>query len=260
VAAASALILIGAAAILQAVFLLGRVKRPDPASPFLLAAAALLLLVVIADRSLRIGFVAVTSVYESLLFFSAAICAVLFVLRIALRERLPALVVFGATVVALSLLMISSSPLAPRDIRPPIPALQSMWLVFHVGFSFIGEAFFAVSFAAAIAYLAAKEEQKRKDLDRIVYTTIGIGYPVFTAGALIFGAIWAYAAWGSYWSWDPKEIWALATWLIYTAYLHARLIRKAGMLSAVLAVAGFAAALFTFFGVNFLLSGMHSYR
>jgi ABC-type transport system involved in cytochrome c biogenesis permease subunit len=255
-----ALVLLAAAAALQAAFLLARKHGPDPFSHFLLAAAALLLLAVTVDRSIRISFVAITNTYESLLFFSAAISLALFFLRVLLKERLPAFASFGATVIALALLLLSSSPLAPKEIQPPIPALQSLWLVLHVSFSFIGEAFFAVSFASAIVALAARSEAVRRDAERITYTTIGIGYPVFTAGALVFGAIWAQAAWGSYWSWDPKETWALVTWLTYTAYLHTRFIRRLrGRLSSVLAIAGFAGTLFTFFGVNYLLMGLHSY-
>jgi ABC-type transport system involved in cytochrome c biogenesis permease subunit len=83
---------------------------------------------------------------------------------------------------------------------------------------------------------------------------------VFTVGALVFGAVWAEQAWGAWWSWDPKETWALVTWLVYTFYLHVRLIRKkTGALPAWISVIGFACTLFTFFGVNFLLSGLHSY-
>ena len=143
---------------------------------------------------------------------------------------------------------------------PPIPALQSHWLVLHVTFSFIGEAFFVIAFVAAIVFLADRSEERRPALDRLIYTSIGIGYPIFTAGALIFGAMWAEVAWGSWWSWDPKETWALVTWLVYTAYLHTRLTRRLrGRLSAVLAIAGFLFTLFTFFGVNYLLPGLHSY-
>jgi cytochrome c-type biogenesis protein CcsB len=113
---------------------------------------------------------------------------------------------------------------------------------------------------AAIAFLASHNEHRRDDMDRLVATSIGIGYPIFTAGALIFGAIWAQTAWGSWWSWDPKETWALITWLLYTAYLHTRLSKKLrGRTSAILAIAGFLATVFTYFGVNFLLSGLHSY-
>ena len=261
-----ALVLICLAAALQAAFLLRKGGRPDPVSHWLLAAGGALLVATIIQRSIAIRFVAVTNTYESLVFFSAAIALLLFVLRLVLNRGaarstgLPPFVAFGATLVAAVLLMISSSPVAPKEIVPPIPALQSLWLVLHVTFSFIGEAFFVVSFVAAIAHLASRSEQKRADMDRLAATAIGIGCPIFTTGALIFGAIWAETAWGSWWSWDPKETWALVTWLIYTAYLHTRLVRSLrGRVSAILAIAGFAATIFTFFGVNFLLSGLHSY-
>jgi ABC-type transport system involved in cytochrome c biogenesis permease subunit len=256
-----ALILIGLAAVLQAAFLLRRENRRDPVSHWLLAAAAGLLIADLADRSVRIRFVAVTDTYESLVFFSAVICLVLFSLRLARRTRgISPFVMFGATMVCLVLLMVSSSPLAPKDVVPPVPALRSFWLVLHVTFAFIGEAFFVVSFVASIGFLVARNEDRRADMDRLVVTAIGIGYPIFTAGALVFGAIWAETAWGAWWSWDPKETWALITWLIYTAYLHTRLVRRLrGKLSAVLSIVGFVATVFTFFGVNFLLSGLHSY-
>ena len=256
-----ALALIFFAAVVQAGFLLRRENRRDPVSHWLLAAAALLLLATLADRSIRIRFVAVTNTYESLVFFSAVICTVLFALRLARRTRgLSPFVLFGVTFVCLVLLMVSSSPIAPKEINPPIPALQSFWLVLHVTFSFIGEAFFVVSFVAAIVFLASRDENRKTDMDRLMVTAVGIGYPIFTAGALIFGAIWAERAWGTWWSWDPKETWALVTWLIYTAYLHTRLVRRMrGSISAVLAIVGFAATVFTFFGVNYLLTGLHSY-
>jgi len=166
----------------------------------------------------------------------------------------------GLTVFALALLMISSSPIAPRDIQPPIPALQSLWLVLHVTVSFIGEAFFALGLVSAIVFLASRTGERKGSADRIMYTSIAIGYPIFTVGALIFGAVWAEVAWGKWWSWDPKETWALVTWLVYTAYLHTRLIRRLqGKASAVLAIMGFAFTMFTFFGVNFLLPSLHGY-
>ena len=256
-----ALILIVIAAVFQAGFLLRRENRRDPASHWLLAAAAVLLLATLVDRSIRIRFAAVTNTYESLLFFSAALCAVLFVLRVVRRTQgFSPFVLFGATIVALALLAISSSPLTPHAIQPPIPALRSFWLVLHVTFSFIGEAFFVVSFIAALGYFITRTEERRAEMDRLVAAAVGIGYPVFTAGALVFGAIWAETAWGAWWSWDPKETWALITWLIYTAYLHTRLVKRLrGRISAVLALVGFAATLFTFFGVNYLLPGLHSY-
>jgi ABC-type transport system involved in cytochrome c biogenesis permease subunit len=255
-----ALIVLAAAAVLQIIFLLRRGERRDPLSHYLLALCAALLVVVLVDRSVRINFVAVTNTYESLVFFSMVTCLVVFVLRLMPKVKLPLFIQFGATIIAVILLMVSSSPVASREIQPPIPALQSLWLVLHVTFAFVGESFFAVSFVTAIVFLCHRDEEKKRPLDRIMYTTIGIGYPIFTAGGLIFGAIWAQTAWGRYWGWDPKETWALVTWLIYTVYLHSRFIKRLrGSAGAILNIAGFAATIFTYFGVNFLLSGLHSY-
>ncbi len=248
------------AAVSQAVSLFARSPRRDPLSRYVLLAAGLLLLANIAERSVQIRFVAVTNMFESLVFFAGVIALVVFAYMTRSRERFIPFVAFGATLVAIALLAVASSPIAPKEVLPPIPALQSYWLVLHVTFSFIGEAFFAVAVAASIYYLVARDEEKRKNADRVTYTAIGIGYPIFTAGALIFGAIWAQAAWGTYWSWDPKETWALITWLTYTAYLHTRLVPSLrGKASAVLSIVAFLFTIFTFFGVNFLLSGLHSY-
>ena len=97
-------------------------------------------------------------------------------------------------------------------------------------------------------------------LDEITYKSIAVGCPVCTLGGLIFGAIWADQAWGVYWSWDPKETWSLITWFVYAFYLHSRLMRGwRGKKAAAVAVIGFIAVIFTYLGVNLLLSGLHSY-
>src|SRR4030042_1323367 len=97
-------------------------------------------------------------------------------------------------------------------------------------------------------------------LDEITYKSIAIGFPIFTLGGLIFGAIWADQAWGVYWSWDPKETWSLITWFFYAFYLHSRMIRGwRGKKVAIVAVIGFMAVIFTYLGVNLLLSGLHAY-
>jgi ABC-type transport system involved in cytochrome c biogenesis permease subunit len=255
-----AFIIICVSAVVEVVYLLRKSATADPFSHFLHLAAAILLFFTTIYRSIKIEFVAVTNTFESLVFFAGVIALVLFIYRIQKRWRVIPYIQFGATVVAIFLLSVASSPIAPSDIQPPIPALQSYWLVLHVTFSFIGEAFFVVGFVAAIYYLAVKDDDKKDNANRILYTSIAIGYPIFTAGALIFGAIWAEAAWGSYWSWDPKETWALITWLTYTAFLHSRLVKKfRGKVSAWLSIIGFGFTLFTFFGVNYLLSGLHSY-
>jgi cytochrome c-type biogenesis protein CcsB len=98
------------------------------------------------------------------------------------------------------------------------------------------------------------------DLDEISYRSIAIGFPIFTLGALIFAMIWAQAAWGRFWGWDPKEVWALIVWLFYSAYLHLRLSRGwLGAGSAWLAVIGFVIVMFTLVGVNLIIAGLHSY-
>lgn len=255
-----AFFLIAAAAVVQIIFLIRKQNSSEGISQYLLLAAAVLLLITIVTRSIKINFVAVTNTFESLVFFSAVISLVLFAYKKQGRIKVFPGIIFGGTIVALALLAIASSPIAPKDIQPPIPALQSGWLILHVTFSFIGESFFVVGFFASIIYLVTKNEEKKSNADRITYTSIGIGYPIFTVGALIFGAIWAKYAWGTYWGWDPKETWALITWLVYTAYLHSRFIKKMrGKWGAILSIVGFLFTLFTFFGVNFLLSGLHSY-
>lgn len=256
------------ALVLQVVRLLkGGEEKParksglSEAAAFGILASSLLLLAEIVIRSAAIRFVAVTNIYESLLVFSALVGFLLFGYRRAAREKANDFIVFGGIVACIALLAIASSPEVPKEVLPPVPALQSHWLVLHVTFTFAGEAFFAVAFVAALALLFARGEEKRRDLDRLTYTLVGIGYPIYTLGALVFGAIWASYAWGSYWSWDPKETWALITWLTYTAYLHARLVLKMKAKAAsILVAAGFIFALFTFFGVNYLVSGLHSYR
>lgn len=99
-----------------------------------------------------------------------------------------------------------------------------------------------------------------KLLDEVSYRGVAVGFPLFTLGAIVFAMIWAQKAWGSYWSWDPKETWALISWLFYSAYLHMRIVRGwEGKVAAWVAVIGFPLIIFTLVGVNLLISGLHSY-
>jgi cytochrome c-type biogenesis protein CcsB len=96
-------------------------------------------------------------------------------------------------------------------------------------------------------------------LDRLIYRSIGIAFPLLTL-MIAAGAYWANRTWGSYWSWDPKETWALITWLVYAGYLHMRITRGwRGRRAALFAIVGFAVVLFTFLGVTYLLPGLHAY-
>ena len=164
----------------------------------------------------------------------------------------------------------SSLPTTHKEIVPLIPALQSQWLVWHVILAFIGEAAFALAFGMGIMYLLKarapegsfieKNFPQLSTLDTASYRAIAVGFPIFTIGALIFGAIWGNYAWGRYWGWDPKETWALITWIVYALYLHARILYGwKGKGAAWISIIGFIATMFTLFGVNYLLSGLHSY-
>ena len=148
--------------------------------------------------------------------------------------------------------------------NPLVPALQNnLLLTIHVAVAIVAYGAFSVSFAAAVLYLTQPEEgrpgwPKPALMDEIGYRAVIIGFPLLTM-TVVLGAVWAEIAWGSYWSWDPKETASLLTWLVYGAYLHARVARGwVGRRAAWLLVAGFASVLLTFFG-NLFFGGLHSY-
>lgn len=218
-------------------------------------------------RGIEARFMPVTNMYESLNFFSAAIVLAHLIVERTTKNR--SFEVFILPVVFL-LMAFSSSPSTSKEIVPLIPALQSQWLIWHVVLSFLGESAFAVAFGASIMFLvreraaegtfAARTFPSPAMLDSLIYRSIAVGFPIFTLGALVFGAVWAKYAWGDYWTWDPKETWALITWIVYALFLHVRVVRGwSGRATAWVSVIGFIATLFTLFGVNYLLAGLHSY-
>jgi cytochrome c-type biogenesis protein CcsB len=158
------------------------------------------------------------------------------------------------------------------DIKPLVPALQSYWMKIHVPLNFVGYGSFAVACGAGMAYLVRQTIERRnpaskalaifptlEQLDGLAYKAVAIGFPAFTL-ATILGAAWAAEAWGGYWSWDPKETWALIVWLVYGAYLHVRVSHGwEGRTLAWWTVIGFFVTVFCFLGVNMYLSGLHSY-
>lgn len=219
-------------------------------------------------ESYKIGFghIPLSNMYESLVSLSWTI--VLLYLVIELRYKVKTLGVLVFPIVSIAMAYASLSPDVNTEIQPLIPALQSNWLTYHVMTCFVGYAAFAVSFGTSIVYLvksgktaSGKDEflPDLKTLDEIIYKTIAIGFLLLGIG-IITGAVWANYAWGSYWSWDPKETWSLITWFIYAAFIHARLTRGwRGKRAAIISIAGFCCVLFTFLGVNYLLAGLHSY-
>ncbi len=151
------------------------------------------------------------------------------------------------------------------EIQPLVPALQSWWMKIHVPANFIGYGTFSLAAMVALAYLLKSKGllidrlPSLEVLDDVMYKAISVGFAFFTI-ATILGALWAAEAWGGYWSWDPKETWALIVWLNYAAWLHMRLMKGLrGQVAAWWALVGLLITTFAFLGVNMFLSGLHSY-
>ena len=217
------------------------------------------------------GHAPLTNMYESLVFF--AWCTTLLYLYLEYRYKARVVGAFVLPCAAVAMAYASFSDRIDDRINPLIPALQSNWLIAHVVTCFIGYAAFAVAGGLGLMYLIKRRAVQRQApadsiggslpelrvIDDLTHRTIVFGFLWLSAG-IITGAVWANEAWGTYWSWDPKETWSIITWFLYASTLHARFTRGwSGRRIAWLAIAGFIAVFFTYFGVNFLLSGLHSY-
>ncbi len=214
------------------------------------------------------GHAPLSNLYESLVFAAWAIMLIYLVMEYRTKQR--ALGVFPALFAFLAMAYASFSTGVNSKIQPLLPALKSNWLIAHVVTCFLGYAAFAVSFGISIFYIARKSRQQTsgvalcllpdlRQLDELNYQMVLFGFLWLSLG-IITGSVWADLAWGAYWSWDPKETWSLITWLIYAALLHARNVKGwRGNRVAWLSIIGFCCVLFTYFGVNFLLGGLHSY-
>ena len=219
-----------------------------------------------------IGHIPVSNLYEVFILF-ALITALLY-LFYEDRHRTRALGGFALLAIsgAVAFLLWYTFDREAHHIQPLIPALQSYWMKIHVPANFIGYGAFALAAMVGVAYLLRQRaETHRPDgllatmlppselLDDMMYKTIALGFAAFTI-ATILGALWAAEAWGGYWSWDPKETWALIVWLNYAAWLHLRLTKGwRGAPMAWWAIVGLLVTLFAFLGVNMFLSGLHSY-
>ena len=246
--------------IIQVFLLVLREERLKLLIPIINCAGASSLAVLLISRSITINFVSLIGVFDVTLFFAFCLLMISAVYGFWKRLKANPVLLLWITILVFAFLALSSSPLIPKEAYPPVPALQSGWLIMHVTLAFIGESFFATAFISSILFLISKADSKKEYFDRLTYSLIIAGFPIFTLGSLIFGAVWAEAAWGSYWSWDLKEIWALATWLVYLTYLHLRLVaKKSKTAQAWLSIVGFIFTMFTFLGVSFLLPSAHSY-
>ena len=183
------------------------------------------------------------------------------------RYRVKVMGIFAAPLAAAIMMVVATMPATAVAAKP---MLKSLWLVSHVTFIFIGEAGLALACGLGVLYLTQEKAIKSKkpgfffrrlpsldQLDTAGYGCILGGFIMMTLG-LILGVVYAKTIWGRFWSWDPKEVWSGISWLLYAAMIHMRLsVGWRGRRSAIMAIFGFAAVLFTFLGVNLFLSGHH---
>lgn len=229
----------------------------------LLGLAFLLMTVSLGLRSFNLGRLPFATLYEFTFVFVWGILLLYLLSRSKIRSAM-----LSTLVSLLAFVLLSYAGTMSAEAKPLMPALQSHWLEFHVGTAIIAYGAFALAFCLAIMYLIKDKSSNPTvedilppldKLDSLIHLAVIIGFP-FLSLVLITGAIWAEEVWGRWWSWDPKETWALITWIIYAAYLHARKTRDwKGKKAAIMAIIGFIVVLFTLFGVSLLLPGYHSY-
>jgi cytochrome c-type biogenesis protein CcsB len=210
------------------------------------------------------------NMYEFLLALTLVGCVAWLVL---LRLR-PGVRPLGLILMAVFVVLLGSAGMVYTAAGPLVPALNSYWLRIHVTCVATAGGVFLVGFGCAVLYLLREGYERGRTgfpfalaarapaaatLERLTFRVHAFAFPLLTVG-VICGAIWAEAAWGRYWGWDPKETWSFVTWVIYAGYLHARATPSVKRRTATwLAVAGWAALVFNVYGVNLVFSGLHSY-
>jgi cytochrome c-type biogenesis protein CcsB len=241
-------------------------ERLQQAGYFFLGSGFLFHTLLLVTMFVQLGHMPVSNLHETLKtmgWFSSG-----FFLILRFRYRLKILGVFAAP---LTMFIMISSALTPEVYNDTSGVLKSIWVVVHVGFLFTGEAALALACGTGILYLLQESAIKSRrrgffykrlpsldQLDKTGYACIVTGFAALTVG-LIAGMVYSKIAWHRFASWDPKEIWAAISWVIYAALLHERItVGWRGRRSAILAIAGFVVLLFTFFGVNFFFDGHHS--
>jgi cytochrome c-type biogenesis protein CcsB len=176
---------------------------------------------------------------------------------------------------ALVVLLGAAGLIAYTPVGPLVPALNSYWYVVHVSTIILSSGIFLIGAVPAAMFLikTGHDQGKRRfpyplgarvpaavTLERLTFRLHAFAFPLFTFGALIAGPLWAEASWGRYWGWDPKEVWAFISWVVYAAYLHARATPSVKRTTATwIALLGFATMLMNLFGVNLFFEGLHSY-
>jgi len=247
----------------------GRPERIGRMGAALLVLAALLHLSAIVLR----GFAVHRAPWGNLYEYGMATTFIAVVTWLVIMRKFPVRHLTGFLLLPVVILMFVNGTMLYTTAAPVQPALQSYWLVIHVSAAIIGSGVFLVPGVASVLYLfrAAHDDNPAKFakfapklpaadvLDRIAYRTTIFAFPIFTFGVLC-GAVWAEAAWGRFWGWDPKETVAFVAWVVYAAYLHSRATAGwRGKRAAIINIVGFSATIFNMFFVNLVTSGLHSY-
>ncbi|HEX9156210.1 MAG TPA: c-type cytochrome biogenesis protein CcsB, partial [Nitrospira sp.] len=219
-----------------------------------------------ASRWSESGRIPITGFFEAANFLGMGIIFVFLVME--LRFKIAAL---GSFMLPLVVILMVPVLILSGDIQALNPVLKSGWLGIHTSLAVLGDAAFAFAFIVSIMYLIQERQLKSKHLgaifhrlpsldimDTLSYKALTLGWPLFTLG-MITGSIWANSAWGTYWSWDPKETWSLITWVIYLALLHLRTIGWRGRKMAYLSIIGFVFVLVSFFVVSRVNIGKHTF-
>lgn len=248
-----------------------------------------LFMLTLGMRWIKEGYFPLSNLYESLIFLSWGISLIHLIIEGKTKSRL-----IGAISTPLMFFLAGFSsltlPIEMQKALPLVPSLQSNWLMMHVSMMMVSYATLIIGSLLSILYLAfiffngsnqesvsinegesilekgtitssiiSSKLSLLETVDIWSYRIIGLGFPFLTIG-IISGAVWANEAWGAYWSWDPKETWALITWLVFAIYLHSRLLKGwQGQKAAVLGSCGFFVIWICYLGVNFLGKGLHSY-
>ncbi len=204
------------------------------------------------------GRLPVANSYEFLLTLAWATAGVFLILPSWVKAAAP-----GGPVLLLAALFLGVAvfllPGPQKTVLPLPPALKSGWLAVHVLTAVLAYAAFAAGAGVAAVCLFRKDEGASRSLEEVISRVTFFGFAMLSL-TIVCGAVWAEQAWGSYWSWDPKETWSLLTWIVYALYLHLRKKRQwRGKTSAAMVLLGFLLVMFTFFGVNYFMRGLHSY-
>ncbi len=220
-------------------------------SPWLIYAGFLVQAGYLFQRGMHLGRLPIIGPHDTLFFMAASTIffAVPITHGLENRKRL----LRPVTWLSVSLVLLSMLFMPLEEPLPPV--LKTVWFEAHVALSFFAYALFGVAAVLGMLFIVSREDGS----ELLQYKAILVGYCFFSA-AMVFGGIWAYLAWGTYWLWTPKELWTVILWLFYSLYLHARLRRWwAGRPAALLGVVGFVIVMFTYLGVSLLMKSSHSF-